>query len=65
MEKFWLILLGGYGSGKTHLAAAIANPSASGSIRYSASVGIRRTPLLPIPRTIAAFSTEEWASAEQ
>ena len=41
-------------------SSAIAPARAAGSIRYASSTGILRKPSWPMPRTIAAFSTEEW-----
>ncbi len=45
-------------------SSAIARARAAGSMRYASSTGIFRNPSWPIPRTIAAFSTDEWVCSE-
>ena len=45
-------------------SSATARARAVASRRYSASTGIFRNPSCPTPRTMAAFSIEEWASVD-
>ena len=48
----WVMLTGGYGCGKTHLAAAIAN-----AVSHAAGVRMRQLPMSP-PRILAALKQD-------